>query len=75
MDDAGSGITLPDPGVLRHAFLALPLADLAPNLRHPVTGERLADIAARLQAGAAVTLAPDLDLACAIRQHPADSGS
>ncbi len=39
---------LPDPDVLRHAFIAIPLAELDPERLHPVTGETLAEIAARL---------------------------
>jgi len=31
------------------AFIALPVADLAPDLAHPATGERLMDAAARLK--------------------------
>jgi len=39
---------LPDPDILRHAFVAVPLAELDPERLHPVTGETLAAIAARL---------------------------
>jgi len=42
------GHRLPDPAILRYAHVALPLADIAPALRHPETGESLAKIAARL---------------------------
>ncbi len=42
------GLEIPDPDVLSRAHVAVPLADVAPNLRHPVTGETLAEIAARL---------------------------
>ncbi|HEX6986345.1 MAG TPA: 2-amino-4-hydroxy-6-hydroxymethyldihydropteridine diphosphokinase [Planctomycetaceae bacterium] len=37
---------LPDPDVTRHAFVAVPLAELDPGYVHPVTGETLASIAA-----------------------------
>jgi len=40
-------VTLPDPDILTRAHVALPLADVAPEWVHPVTGERLAAIAAR----------------------------
>jgi 2-amino-4-hydroxy-6-hydroxymethyldihydropteridine diphosphokinase len=44
----------PDPELLRYPHIAVPIAALAPNLRHPETGERLQDIADRLlrEAGA-----------------------
>ena len=45
--DAG-GRPLPAPEVEREAYAAVPLADLAPDLPHPVTGEPLAAIARRL---------------------------
>jgi len=34
---------LPRTDVLRYAFVLAPLAELAPGLRHPVTGVRMAD--------------------------------
>lgn len=39
---------IPDPDILTQAHVAQPLADLAPAWVHPVTGETLAAIAARL---------------------------
>lgn len=47
-------LNLPEPGILRYAHVALPLADLAPAFEHPETGETLAAIAERLRAGAAI---------------------
>jgi 2-amino-4-hydroxy-6-hydroxymethyldihydropteridine diphosphokinase len=38
---------IPDPAIYEHAYLALPLADVAPDYVHPLTGESLRDIAAR----------------------------
>lgn len=38
---------IPDPEVLERAFVAIPLAELAPNYRHPETGQTLRKIAAR----------------------------
>lgn len=39
---------VPHPRMRERAFVLLPLADLAPDWRHPVTGERIADLIARL---------------------------
>ncbi len=47
IDDPAHGLTLPDPQILTRAHVALPLRDLAPDFVHPVSGETLADIAAR----------------------------
>jgi 2-amino-4-hydroxy-6-hydroxymethyldihydropteridine diphosphokinase len=40
--------TVLDERLWSYAYLALPIADLAPDLLHPQTKERLADIAGRL---------------------------
>lgn len=48
LDSEALGLTIPDPEILTRAHVALPLADLAPERRHPVTGETLSAIAARL---------------------------
>lgn len=42
LDDLG----IPDPEILTRAHVALPLADLAPEFIHPVTGQTLVEIAA-----------------------------
>ena len=39
---------VPDPDILRYAHVALPLAAIAPELRHPVDGRSLGEIAASL---------------------------
>jgi 2-amino-4-hydroxy-6-hydroxymethyldihydropteridine diphosphokinase len=50
----GEGVTvcggrhLPDPDLLKHAHIAVPLASLAPDMVHPETGETMRAIAARL---------------------------
>ena len=44
----GDGIRLPDPDILRRAFLAIPLYELAPNLVLAGYGVRISEIAARL---------------------------
>lgn len=36
---------LPRPGLFTHAFVVVPLAELEPELEHPVTGERCANVA------------------------------
>lgn len=38
--------TIPDPEVLERPFVAIPLAEIAPQYIHPGTGETLAEIAA-----------------------------
>ncbi len=39
---------IPDPDILRYPHIAVPLAALAPDLRHPETGQTLAEIARSL---------------------------
>lgn len=39
---------VPHPRMADRAFVLLPLADLAPDWRHPATGERISDLIARL---------------------------
>jgi 2-amino-4-hydroxy-6-hydroxymethyldihydropteridine diphosphokinase len=46
------GSAVPDPDILRHLHVAWPLADLAPELVHPLDGRTLAAIAAALAAEA-----------------------
>lgn len=45
-------LTLPDPDILTRAHVAVPLANVAPDWPHPLTGQRLAEIAAALAATA-----------------------
>jgi 2-amino-4-hydroxy-6-hydroxymethyldihydropteridine diphosphokinase len=40
-------LVIPDPQIEERAFLAVPLAELAPEKRHPVTGRMLKEIAGR----------------------------
>ena len=47
-----AGRHLPDPDLLRFAHVALPVAELAPTMPHPETGEPLQAIADRLRATA-----------------------
>ena len=43
-----SGPVLPHPRMKDRAFVLLPLAELAPGWRHPVTGARISDLVAAL---------------------------
>ncbi|WP_310820739.1 2-amino-4-hydroxy-6-hydroxymethyldihydropteridine diphosphokinase [Stratiformator vulcanicus] len=44
-----AGRTLPDGDIFRYAFLAIPLAELDPDYRHPTDGRTLAEIAASFE--------------------------
>jgi 2-amino-4-hydroxy-6-hydroxymethyldihydropteridine diphosphokinase len=48
--DGGDGRLrpLPDPDLLNYPHVAVPVAELLPDMPHPVTGQRLADLAERL---------------------------
>lgn len=43
-----NGHDVPDPDVLRFAHVAVPIADMAPQMRHPLTDEPMVHIARRL---------------------------
>ena len=52
---------IPDPEVLERPFVAIPLAEIAPDYVHPKTGQSLKEIAATFEeAKAGMTLRPDL---------------
>ena len=51
--DAGS-LHVCDPDILRYAHIAVPLADIAPQRRHPATGQTLQEIAQSLPASGLV---------------------
>ena len=53
-----AGMTIPDPDLLIHPYIAIPLAELDPHHRHPVSGESLGSIAERLRPQAALTARP-----------------
>lgn len=53
-------LTLPDPDLARFPHIAVPAADVAPEVRHPVTGQTLAEIAASLSSE--LTERPDVEL-------------
>lgn len=42
------GSPIPDPDLLRHPHVAIPCGALAPERRHPITGQTLAEIAATM---------------------------
>lgn len=46
------GLWIPDPEIETHLHVAVPLADIAPERRHPVSGDSLGEIARRLLTGA-----------------------
>jgi 2-amino-4-hydroxy-6-hydroxymethyldihydropteridine diphosphokinase len=54
---------VPDPDILAFGHVALPLADLDPDYRHPETGQTLAEIAARFAASPDVWPRTDIELA------------
>lgn len=58
------GLQIPDPDILERAYLAQTLAQLAPDFRHPLTGQTLSEIA-QLEDRAApdMTERPDINLA------------
>jgi len=57
LEDEETGLYLPDPEILTRAHIALPLADLAPGYRHPVTGQTLREIAAQFEGVPGIELA------------------
>ena len=50
----GESPILPHPRLADRAFVVLPLAELVPDWRHPVSGLSASDLAARLSAGQTV---------------------
>lgn len=51
LDVPERGIVLPDPEILRHLHVVLPLADIAPDFVHPTDGRTLAEVADAMRAG------------------------
>ncbi len=56
--DRSAALEIPDPDILRHAHVILPLADLSPHRRHPEDGRTLAEIASGFGADCGVRFAP-----------------
>lgn len=54
LDDDEAGLHLPHPDLLTMAYVAVPCADVAPEMRHPLSGETLASIARRLASSSEV---------------------
>ncbi|WP_019588005.1 2-amino-4-hydroxy-6-hydroxymethyldihydropteridine diphosphokinase [Deinococcus apachensis] len=55
----GPGLILPHPRAWERAFVLAPLADLDPQLRHPVTGETVRDALARVGLGGVTGIETD----------------
>lgn len=55
------GLRVPDPDLLTRAHLAVTAAELDPDFPHPETAEPLAEIAARLRAGADLRPSPEVE--------------
>jgi 2-amino-4-hydroxy-6-hydroxymethyldihydropteridine diphosphokinase len=60
--DIAVGLEIPDPLILTTAHIALPLADLAPEFLHPITGQSLRQIASSLAPGQTVRPVAGMDL-------------
>jgi 2-amino-4-hydroxy-6-hydroxymethyldihydropteridine diphosphokinase len=54
---------IPDPAILNRAFVARPLAEVAPDYRHPVAERTLAEIADELAVRQVLWLREDVSLA------------
>lgn len=55
-----SEITIPRPEILDYAFVAVPLAELAPKFLHPMNRQTLSVIANRLRQDSSLTLRTDV---------------
>ena len=53
-----NGIALPHPRIQERAFVLAPLADIAPDWRHPVLDRSASDLLARLGSGQEITRIP-----------------
>jgi 2-amino-4-hydroxy-6-hydroxymethyldihydropteridine diphosphokinase len=54
-------LTVPHPRMLDRAFVLVPLAEIAPSLRHPLAGETIAALAASLDASGVRRIGPLFD--------------
>ena len=57
-----ASLKLPHPDIERYAFVLKPLADLAPDLRHPVSGTKLSALCEQLPIPRQLTPVPPLRL-------------
>lgn len=57
--DARHHVTVPHPRMQGRAFVLLPMAEIAPDWRHPITNETLGDMIAALPAGQECRPMPD----------------
>jgi len=71
----GPEMTIPNPGLLIHAHIAIPMAELDRQHCHPVSGETLGSIADRLRPLARLTSRPDVTLEIRIAAGLDPSGS
>ncbi|MEE8423405.1 MAG: 2-amino-4-hydroxy-6-hydroxymethyldihydropteridine diphosphokinase [Thermodesulfobacteriota bacterium] len=53
---------IPDPEILQYPHIAIPLAEIAPDYVHPITGETLTQIAARFEKTKGVKRRDDISL-------------
>jgi 2-amino-4-hydroxy-6-hydroxymethyldihydropteridine diphosphokinase len=58
--DEWSDHPLPDPDMLTRAYLAAVVAEVAPDVEHPVSGERMRSIAERLRPGSDLRPRPEV---------------
>lgn len=58
----GSKRPIPDPAILTEAYVCVPLADVAPEVVHPVSGQTLAAIAAPMRSARWLIARPDIRL-------------
>jgi 2-amino-4-hydroxy-6-hydroxymethyldihydropteridine diphosphokinase len=65
------GRPVPHPDLLTRAHAAVPVAEVLPDATHPVTGERLTEIARRLVAQGGIARRPDVRLALAVEPDQA----
>jgi 2-amino-4-hydroxy-6-hydroxymethyldihydropteridine diphosphokinase len=54
-----TGLTIPHPRLAERAFVLVPLADLAPELRHPCSGKTVAEMLAQIDASGISSLAEE----------------
>ena len=53
---------IPDPEILLHPYIAIPLAEIAPDYIHPVTGKTLMETAAHIRKDGGIKCREDISL-------------